>query len=364
MKGKRIPLFKRVGVVTKIAPEISAPASTGGWSTALGKRPSDPAAPPKPILMKKTKTLAHRPTRREAPFVDTPIVSGVSSKRKESDSAPKVTAGYSATYLNLPYTLPSGYEVTEKSKLGMALDAFHVTHPLLLEGIRKPYEEFIDPLELQGLITTHLVKSHVLARRVDRLEVDLGLSLEGERASQLKVLELEKENEDLLWNQETAYKEKKIATQQALAEIAKCKDLEAQNVKLEGEKFDLTLKLSRLELSLSQEKKRAKEAEQKALVAQESASQAVEEYRSSEAFCEELGEETAYCLCHFVKTFKGINPSLAAHYLEFISGYPPTGFPPWILMLLCLLWKVVKPAPSPRLKICLRLDLVHQSPLL
>ncbi|GAA0163401.1 hypothetical protein LIER_43640 [Lithospermum erythrorhizon] len=220
MKGKRIPLFKRASVVTKTAPETSAPASTGGSSTDL--------APPGGTNV------------FEAPFVDTPIMSGGSSNGKESDSAPKVTVGYSATYLNLPNTLPGGYKLTEKSKLGTALVAFPATRPLLLEGIGKPYEEYIDPLELQGVISKHFVR--------------------GERASQFNVL-LEKENEDLLRNQKTTYNEKKVATEQPLVEIAKCKDLEAQNFKLEEEKFDLTLKLSRLGLSLSQEKKRVEEAE-------------------------------------------------------------------------------------------------------
>ncbi|GAA0164278.1 hypothetical protein LIER_19954 [Lithospermum erythrorhizon] len=75
------------------------------------------------------------------------------------------------------------------------------TRPLLLEEIGKPYEEYIDTLELQGVIAKHLVRamnvSHVLARRVARLDVDLGPSRESERASRFKVEELEKENEDL-----------------------------------------------------------------------------------------------------------------------------------------------------------------------
>ncbi|GAA0183322.1 hypothetical protein LIER_30750 [Lithospermum erythrorhizon] len=149
--------------------------------------------------------------------------------------------------------------------------------------------------------------SHVMARRLDSLDEDLGISRENERASQFK-------------------NEKKAATEQALAKIAKCKDLEALNVKLEGEKFDLSLKLPRQQLSLSQETKRANEAEQKAQVAQESATKANEEYRASEAFHDELGEETTYCLCRFVKTFKDINPSLVTHYQEFINGYPSHWF--------------------------------------
>ncbi|GAA0164231.1 hypothetical protein LIER_19919 [Lithospermum erythrorhizon] len=236
----------------------------------------------------------------DVPLADTPMVQASSSKGQESDSAPKVTSGYSATYLDLPYTLPDGYEMTNTSKLGKALDAFRATRPLLLEETGKPYEEYNDPLELQGVIAKHLAMnaSHALAHRVDHLDVDLGLSRESERASRFM----------------------------ALAEISKCKDLEPKNVHLEGEKFDLSLKLSRLELSLTKATKRAKEAEQKALMAQESANKAVDEYRASKAFHNELGEETAYYLCRFVKTFKDINPSLLSHYQEFTSSYLPHWF--------------------------------------
>ncbi|GAA0157632.1 hypothetical protein LIER_14860 [Lithospermum erythrorhizon] len=224
-------------------PETTAPTSTGGSATALTKRDADPAAPAKPVLAKRSKTLAHGQPRKyildltdeplfsappsdahigEVPLADTPIIHASFSKGQESDSSPKVTAGYSATYLDLPYILPGGYEVTDKSKLGKALD-------------------------------------------------------------------------DFLRNHGTTYNEKRTATEQALVEIAKCKDLEAKNVKLEGE-------------------------------TQESANKAVEEYRASEAYHDELGEETAYFLCRFVKTFKDINPSLALHYQEFINGYPSRWF--------------------------------------
>ncbi|GAA0174905.1 hypothetical protein LIER_28193 [Lithospermum erythrorhizon] len=325
------------------------PSSIGGLATALGKIPADHVVPPKPVLAKRTKTLAHRPPMKdvldltdeplclappsdmnlgEVPLAYNPMVQASSSKGQESDSSPKVTVGYSATYLDLPYTFPGGYEVNNTSKLGKALDAFRVTRPLLLEEIGKPYEEYNDPLELQGVIAKHLVKdmneSHVLDRRVDRLDVDLGLSCESEMASRFKVQESEKENEDLLRNQENAYNKKKTSTEQALAEISKCKDLEAKNVQLEGGKFDLSL--SRPELSLTKATKRAKEGDQKTLMAQESANKAVDEYHASEAFHNNLEEETSYYLSHFVNTFKDINPSLVSYYQEFTSDYPPHWF--------------------------------------
>ncbi|GAA0171997.1 hypothetical protein LIER_41259 [Lithospermum erythrorhizon] len=72
--------------------------------------------------------------------------------------------------------------------------------------------------------------------------------------------------------------------------------------------------------------KRANEAEQKALLAQESVGRAVEEYRTSEAYQEDLGMEAAYCLSLFVKTFKDASPSMVAHYQEYTSGYPSHWF--------------------------------------
>ncbi|GAA0176479.1 hypothetical protein LIER_29461 [Lithospermum erythrorhizon] len=240
MKGKRVPLFKRAG-----------------------KRPSDPNVLLKLVLAKRIKTLAYMPTKKEVldltqdllpsaplgntsvppddadtfevPLADTPLVIGDSSKWKECDLAPKVTT----------------------------------------EEIGKPYEEYSGPLELQGVIAKHLVRamnaSHVLARRVDRLDVDLGLTRQSERASQFKVQELEKNNGELLRNQEITYNKKKIANDQAL----------------------------------------------------QSAHHAVEEFRS-QRLSRGTGGGNAYCLCCFVKTFKEVNPSLAAHYQEFI--YPPCWF--------------------------------------
>ncbi|GAA0183485.1 hypothetical protein LIER_30886 [Lithospermum erythrorhizon] len=205
---------------------------------------------------------------------------------------------------------------SSKGKEVGSKNAFRATRPLLLEEIGKAHEDYNDPFEIQGSIAKHLIKatnaSHVMARRLDRLDEELDISRENERNSQFRVHELEKENEDLLWNQETTKNETKI-------------------------------------LSLSQETKRANEAEQKALMAQESARKVVEEYRTSEAYHEELREETAYCLCLFLKTFKDVNPSLAT--------ILPIGFPLWILMSLYLLWKVrrVRLRVNPNLKIRLRL---------
>ncbi|GAA0168403.1 hypothetical protein LIER_23127 [Lithospermum erythrorhizon] len=264
MIGKHVPLFKRAKVLD------------------LTKEPLQPELPSDTNI-------------GEVPIADAPLVSASSFKGKESDSAPKVMAGYSKNYLDLPHTLSGGLEVTDTSKLGKALDAFHATHPLLLEEIGKTYEEYNDPLEIQGVIAKHVIRamnaSYVMACRLDCLDVDLRVRFENERASHFRMQELEKENEDYY-----------------------------------GEKFDLSLKLSRLKLSLSKETKQANEAEQKALLAQESANKAVQYYRGSETYQEDLGVEAAYCLCGFVKTFKEVNPSMVAHYQEFTSGYPSHWF--------------------------------------
>ncbi|GAA0183323.1 hypothetical protein LIER_30751 [Lithospermum erythrorhizon] len=158
---------QRAKVVTK-TPE-SASALAGGLATALGKTPLVPATPSKPVFVKRSKTLDHKPPRKEVldlthetlpstpphdtiasevPLADTPLVRASSSKEKESDSAPKVTVGHSANYLGLPYILPGSLEVTGESRLGKALDAFRVTRPLLLEGLEKTYEEYSEPLEI------------------------------------------------------------------------------------------------------------------------------------------------------------------------------------------------------------------------
>ncbi|GAA0185912.1 hypothetical protein LIER_33200 [Lithospermum erythrorhizon] len=190
-------------IITKTTAEASLPASTVNFSTVLGKRPVDLVAPSKPALAKRTKTLAQRPAKKrvvdlteeplpsaspstpfgdlnieETPRADTPTRIASSPKVQESDSTPKVTTGYSATYLDLPYTLPGSYEVTKNSKLGKALDAFRATHPLLLEEIGNPTKNTTIRLSSKAMNA-----SHVLARRVDRLDVDLGLTRESERAS-------------------------------------------------------------------------------------------------------------------------------------------------------------------------------------
>ncbi|GAA0174812.1 hypothetical protein LIER_28125 [Lithospermum erythrorhizon] len=75
-----------------------------------------------------------------------------------SDFALKAKAGYSGNYLDLPHTLPGGFQVDAKSKLWKNSEAFHATRPLLLDQSEKDFEEFRDPLEIHGTAMKDLIK--------------------------------------------------------------------------------------------------------------------------------------------------------------------------------------------------------------
>ncbi|GAA0183048.1 hypothetical protein LIER_30530 [Lithospermum erythrorhizon] len=270
MTWKRVPLFKKAKMVTKIVPEFATASTTvipiAESATTVRKKDRLQL-----LLLGQFSQRGPRHWLIDRQYSHRIIVTA--SKGKEVDTDPKITTSYSANYLKLQYTLPG---VLESTRTG-------------------------------------------------------------------------KEKGELLRFQENAYNDKKTAIEQALAEIAKCKDLEAQNVKLKGEKIDLSLQVSRLQLSLSQETKRAQEAERKVLLAQEFAGKAIEEYRASKAYQEDLGAEAAYCLCRFVKTFKDINPSMVAHYQEFTSEYPShwftsldvnASYPPWKVKTMAFILKV------------------------
>ncbi|GAA0141085.1 hypothetical protein LIER_02310 [Lithospermum erythrorhizon] len=69
-----------------------------------------------------------------------------------SDSAPRAKTGYSANYLDLPYTLPGGFQVTESSTLWKKSDAFRASRPLLLERIGKVTNPFTIPWRFMVLL--------------------------------------------------------------------------------------------------------------------------------------------------------------------------------------------------------------------
>ncbi|GAA0155636.1 hypothetical protein LIER_13324 [Lithospermum erythrorhizon] len=179
------------------------------------------------------------------------------------DSAPRAKMGYSSNFLELPYTIPGGVQITEESTLWKKQDIFRATRPLLLDRIRKDYDAIRDPLEIHGRWLA-LNANHALACRADLLDDASADAREKERALQLQVTELKKENERLKVGANLAVKEKKEATAQTLAEIKKHDLLQARFTRLEGEHFDISNKLQRLELVHSQTAKKISELEQRA----------------------------------------------------------------------------------------------------
>ncbi|GAA0149536.1 hypothetical protein LIER_08686 [Lithospermum erythrorhizon] len=229
-----------------------------------------------------------------------------------ADSVPKAKIGYSANFLELPYTLPGGFQITEDSSLWKKSDAFRASRNLLLERIRKDYDSNRDPLEVHYVVAYHLIRamnaSYVIAYRADLL--DDGREEEAskkERAAELRVKELEEENERLKSASQIALKEKKEATAQTLAEIKKQDALQAQFTRLEGEDFDISQRLERFQLVHNHTTKNLGELEQKAKSVEEALplriQEAITNYQRSEECRLEAAKEAAYCLCRFTKSY-------------------------------------------------------------
>ncbi|GAA0150078.1 hypothetical protein LIER_09098 [Lithospermum erythrorhizon] len=174
--------------------------------------------------------------------------------------------------------------------------------------------------------------SHALACRADLLDDACVEACEKERALQLQVKELKEENERLKSVATLAVKEKKEASAQTLAEMKKNDLPQSRFTRLEGENFDISNMLQRLQLVHDQSTKRMRELEQRAKIAEETLSQRVEmaiyDYQRSKDFRNETEKEAAYCLCRFTKTYKEVNPSIVANYEEFIQGYDQEWFAP------------------------------------
>ncbi|GAA0161006.1 hypothetical protein LIER_17425 [Lithospermum erythrorhizon] len=208
-----------------------------------------------------------------------------------SDSAPRAKTGYSANYLDLPYTLPGDFQVTENSTLWKKADSFRPSRPLILQRIVKDYKSILDPLEVHGALALHLIKamnaSYALACRADLLDDA---------------------------RQEAAIKEKKEETSQAMVEIKKHDALQTRFTRLEVEHFDISRKLGRLQLVHNQTTKKVQKA--------------IFDYQRSAEFRLEADKEAAYCLCCFTKTYRDVNPSIIANYEDFIQEYPEEWFAP------------------------------------
>ncbi|GAA0183412.1 hypothetical protein LIER_30826 [Lithospermum erythrorhizon] len=197
------------------------------------KRPAPTDVLPRPIYSKRKKSIAHKLPR-----------SG-SVLEEESDSAPKAKTGYSANYLDLPFTFHGGFHITEDSTLWKKSDVFRPSCPFLLERIGKDFESFRDPLEIHGALSRYLIKAmNASYRRADLLDDVPEEACEKEKALQLRIKELEEENLSLKVVYVAITKEKKEATTQAMAEIRKHDALQARFTPLEEEHFDISNKLS------------------------------------------------------------------------------------------------------------------------
>ncbi|GAA0148405.1 hypothetical protein LIER_07858 [Lithospermum erythrorhizon] len=210
-----------------------------------------------------------------------------------SPSAPNIAENYLIPYLELQYTLPCGFTVDAKAKQWGAADCFRATRPLLIEEIEKDYEVLLGLLAVHGATMKHMVEamnvSYVLACQLHNLRADGEGSRERERSQLAKIQELEKENEKLLRMHAEAQGEKKATSER-----------NAQSLK-----------------KLAEEAEAAKDGKLR---------QALEEFRHSDIYRASAGEDSAYYLCRFAKTYKDSNPQIVANYEEFISEYPPEWF--------------------------------------
>ncbi|GAA0172776.1 hypothetical protein LIER_26532 [Lithospermum erythrorhizon] len=328
MSGKRIHLFNRAKVLKKSSQESALLSTTSPVSTTpearpavLGKRPLTLDAPPRPLFSKWMKSIAHKfpnthildltaeepetaPSKENVSLESLPEESSSCSIEK-SNSAPKAKTCYSTNYLDLPYTLPGGFKVTADSTLWKKSNAFYTTSPLLLEHLGKDLEELPDPMEIHGSIMKYLIKSmnasYVISRRADRLDDTCDEGRERERALNLKI------QHDTLIESVT---------------------------KLEGDNFDLSSKVKRLQLCLDRATKRANEAEEKAMVAQETddavtaqrISEGIEAFKGSDEYALEVGKDAAYCLCRFEKSYKDVCPAIVDYFQDLIQHYPEDWF--------------------------------------
>ncbi|GAA0183565.1 hypothetical protein LIER_30952 [Lithospermum erythrorhizon] len=232
MTGDHIPLFRRTKVVKKSAKESEAPVEKVAQPAVAETEKSeildfteDPPFSTIPSQEAPKKCCGLNPSISE------------SLPEEEADSAPKAKSDYSANFLNLPYTLPAGFQVTE-SNLWKRFDSFRALRPLLLERIRKDYDSIRDPLEVHGAVALHLIKalnaSYALACMTDLQDDAREEACEKERALQLQIKELKEENKRLKAVATLAIKEKKEATSQTLAEIKKHDLFQDRFNRLEG----------------------------------------------------------------------------------------------------------------------------------
>ncbi|GAA0143633.1 hypothetical protein LIER_04271 [Lithospermum erythrorhizon] len=182
------------------------------------------------------------------------------------DSGPKVSVGYSANFLKLPYTLPGGLRVTEDSTLWKKQDAFQASRPLILKRVAKDFDEAHDPMVVQASIARYLIKdqtnfsllspyvhalnaSHSLVRRSDALDNALADARKEERALRHQVQELVQKSEDLKGENEkvkallaATQKEKKEPQEQCIQEAERLDLLHTRYRRVEAENVGLNSK--------------------------------------------------------------------------------------------------------------------------
>ncbi|GAA0176799.1 hypothetical protein LIER_29601 [Lithospermum erythrorhizon] len=230
MTGHRIPLFHRAKVIKKSAQE----------SEASAEKVAQPAVA---VAKKSAQESEASPTEERPRLFSTKRLKSIAQKLPRSE------------ILDLTEDLPSTtISSQEASKDGS-------------ERVRKDYVAIRDPLEIHGAVARYLIKAlnaiHALARRADLLDEAPVDAIEKERAIDLQVAELKRENDRLKVVVTLVVKEKKEATAQTLAEIKKHDLIQARFTRLEGEHFDNCNKFQRLELVHSQMTKKLSELEQR-----------------------------------------------------------------------------------------------------
>ncbi|GAA0161831.1 hypothetical protein LIER_18058 [Lithospermum erythrorhizon] len=129
MTGERVPLFRRAKVVKKVSHDTVVTAS----HLPVAPQPSSSSGKRSEILdVTKDPPISISP-KREVPresFSLNPSISG-SLPEVDANSTPKVTTGYLANFLELPYTVPGGFQIDEESTLWRKQDAFRASRPLL-----------------------------------------------------------------------------------------------------------------------------------------------------------------------------------------------------------------------------------------
>ncbi|GAA0149816.1 hypothetical protein LIER_08899 [Lithospermum erythrorhizon] len=150
-----------------------------------------------------------------------------------ADSSPLVNVNFPASLLTWSYTLSGGLMVSADSTLWSKSEAFQAFRPLILGRVRKDFDEAHDPMEVQASVTLYLIKS--LACRAGLLEKERVESSVKEVALQLKMREVQEENENLKDTVDVAKRERREAHELCMKEVEKNELLNSCHVRLEAE---------------------------------------------------------------------------------------------------------------------------------